>query len=144
MEQEGTQKCIPIFPYTHVLHLLMQGSLGVVFTSTIFAGCVFFLHDLGSWAFLSLSFTHVGAPSRGWAFPECEIHDSRLLCISSSRGQTFFIFQVAENFIFVMFLRLGFFPNVFCYISLMVVKMKIVFVLPSIVIIMYVIRFWPR
>ena len=52
----------------------MQGSLGAVSLHD-FAGCVFFLHDLGSWAFLSLAFTHVGAPSSSWEFVECEIHE---------------------------------------------------------------------
>ena len=65
-------------------------------------GTVFDLHDLGccmfsSWIWALDVFPHFqkstfGSLSNGWKFPKCEIHDFGLLCISSSGGQSFFIF----------------------------------------------------
>ena len=53
-----------------------------------------------------------------------------LLCISSSRGQSFFILLESENFVCDA-LMVGFFPNVLCCIFPMFTKLKIVFVLPN-------------
>ena len=86
-------KCMPIWPYIHVLHFSSRGKLGSYFYLHDFACGMFLLHDLGSWAFSSSSFTHVGAPSSSWEFVECEIHDFGFaLYIFPSRGQSFFIF----------------------------------------------------
>ena len=113
------------------IFLLTEGSLGVVSPPRFCCG-MFLLHDLGSWEFSSSSFTHVGAFSSGWEFVECEIHNfGFVVYMFPSCGKSFFIFLEAENFIFVMFLWLGLFPNDFCCISPMFSKLKIIFVFPS-------------
>ena len=62
---------LPIHPRSSFAH---AGKLRSYFYLHNFAGSVFSLHDLGSLAFLSLTFTHVGDPSSGWEVA-CEIHD---------------------------------------------------------------------
>ena len=92
LEQESTQKCMPICSYTHVLHLLMPESLGAVLSPWFCWLCVlpsrFGLLDF----FPHLQNSTLCSLSNGWKFPKCEIHNFGLLCISSSRGQLFFIF----------------------------------------------------
>ena len=63
----------PIHPHSSFAHI---GKLRSYFLYLHdFVGCGFFLHNLGYWEFLSLTFTHVGAPSSGWKVAVCEIHN---------------------------------------------------------------------
>ena len=102
-----------IHPHSSFAHV---GKLRSGFYLHGFVGYVLFLHDLGSWAFSSSSFTHVGAPSSSWEFVECEIHDFGFVVYFFLTWIDVLHILEAKNFVFVMFLWLGFFPNVLCCI----------------------------
>ena len=86
----------PIHPRSSFLSCVEASEL---FNLPDFVGCVFFLYDLGSWMFLSLSFTHVGAPSSGWEFVECEIHDFGFDVYFFLTWTVVLHFLEAENFV---------------------------------------------
>ena len=118
----------PIHPRSSFAH---AGKLRRCFLLHNFVGCVFFLHDFGSWAFLSLTFTHVGAPSSGWEVAMCEIHDFGFVVYFFLSWIVVLHFARVWEFCFCDVLMVGFFPNVFCCIFPIFTKMKIIFLLPN-------------